>query len=202
MIEMLIALGMSFVVLTAATKFFTYQVQAMRTERVRRGAQMTARTALNFMTRQIELLGRDPQRVLFASMDTPALPPAIASAGGDSIHYRSNLSEDLDDVDTLDDWEDVTFEVSEGVVWVTQGTDDPLALTDGSTVKSSHVPDDGLAFEYFDGIGDPVVNMTSDASRASVGRIRLSLTVIGGPVGDDSGPSVTLSQDVFLRNAS
>jgi prepilin-type N-terminal cleavage/methylation domain-containing protein len=201
-VEMLIAMGLSAIVMTAATRFFSFQVSAMRTERVRRGAQMTARTALNFMVRHLELLGRDPQRVLFSSLDTPALPPAIATADASEIHYRTNLSEDLDDADTLDEWEDVTFSVSDGVVWITRGVAAPLALTDASQTAASHVADDGLALTYFDGDGDEVLNLVSDAARASVRRIRVSLTVRGGGADDDSGPSVTLSQDVFLRNVS
>lgn len=201
MVEMLIAVAMSAIVMSATTKFFAYQVGAMRTERIRRGAQMTARTALNFVVRQIELLGRDPQRVLFRSLDTPTLAPSIAAAGANSIHYRTNLSASLTDVDTLDQWEDVTFSVDEGVLWVRQGVADPLPLTDG-TATASHVADDGLDLVYFDGVGNLVVNLSSDAARASVRRIWVSLTVIGGATGDDSGPGVTLSQDVFLRNAS
>ena len=202
MIEMLVATVMSLVVMTAVTKFFTYQVTAMRTERVRRGAQMTARTALNFMVRHVELLGRDPQRVLFASLDTPALPPAIATADASEIHYRTNLSEDLGDTDALDEWEDVTFSVGDGVIWVTRGAAAPVALTDSSQSAASHVPDDGLVLAYFDGDGDEILNTVSDAARASIRRIRVSLTVLGGAAGEDSGPSVTLSQDVFLRNVS
>lgn len=199
---MLIALSISVVVMTAATKFFTYQVRAMHAERMRRGAQMTARTALNFMARHLELLGRDPQRVLFSSLDTPGLPPAIAAASTTSIHYSSNLSEDLDDVDTLDEWEDVTFSLADGIIWVTRGTNDPLALTDGSAAPTSHVPADGLALQYFDGTGDPVLDLAANDARSSIRRIRVSLTVMGGATGNASGPSVTLSQDVFLRNAS
>jgi hypothetical protein len=202
MIEMLIAMIMALIVMTAVTKFFTYQVSAMRTERVRRGAQMSARTALNFIVRHVELLGRDPQRVLFASLDTPALPPAIATAGASEIHYRTNLSEDLGDADALDEWEDVTFSVAEGVIWVTRGVAAPVALTDGSPSAASHVPDDGLALAYFDGDGDEILNTTDDAARAGIRRIRVSLTVRGGAAEDDAGPSVTLSQDVFLRNVS
>ena len=198
---MLIALSISMVVMTAATKFFAYQVSAMRTERIRRAAQLTARTALSFIVRQLELLGRDPQRVLFRSLDTPTLAPAIAAAGASSIHYRTNLSAALTDVDVLDQWEDVTFSVDEGVLWVRQGTQDPLPLTDG-TATACHVPDDGLDLLYFDGVGNPVVNLASDAARASVRRIWVSLRVIGGATGDDTGPSVTLSQDVSLRNVS
>ena len=199
---MLIAMVMSLIVMTAVTKFFTYQVSAMRTERVRRGAQMTARTALNFIVRHVELLGRDPQRVLFSSLDTPALPPAIATAGESEIHYRTNLSEDLGDTDALDEWEDVTFSVEDGIIWVTRGVAAPVALTDGSPSAASHVEDDGLALAYFDGDGDEILTTTAAADRARIRRIRVSLTVMGGAIGDDSGPSVTLSQDVFLRNVS
>ncbi len=202
MVEMLLALFISSIVMTAATMFFTQQVHAMRTARARRSAQMTARTALNFMVRQMELLARDPQRVLFSSMDTPTLPPAIAAADATSIHYRTNLSEDLDDVDIVDDWEDVTLSLQDNVLWVARGTDDPLPLTDGSTT-ASHVPDDGFELEYFDGDGDLIPDLTSTAARASVRRIRVTLTVTGGPVTQNANvPSITLSQDVLLRNAS
>ena len=88
------------------------------------------------------------------------------------------------------------------MLWVTRGVAAPVALTDDSAVQASHVEDDGLTFEYFDGTGDPVLTMTSDAARASIRRIKVTLTVTGGAAGDTSGPSVTLSQDVFLRNAS
>lgn len=202
LVEMLLALFISSIVMTAATMFFTQQVHAMRNARVRRSAQMTARTALNFMVRQLELLGRDPQRVLFSSLDTPALPPAIAAADATSIHYRTNLSEDLDDTDIADEWEDVTFSLDENVLWVARGTDDPLPLTDGSKT-ASHVPDDGFGLEYFDGDGDQIPNLTTPAARASVRRIRVTLTVTGGPVAEDGVvPSITLSQDVLLRNVS
>ena len=202
LVELLLSLVISSIVMTAATMFFTQQVHAMRNERARRSAQMTARTALSLMVRQLELLGRDPQRVLFRSLDTPTLPPAIAAASAASIHYRTNLSEDLDDADILDDWEDVTFWLDDNVLWVTRGSDDPLPLTDGSKT-ASHVPDDGFELEYFDGDGDPIADVTSAAARASVRRIRVSLTVFGGPVTQGTSvPSITLSQDVLLRNAS
>jgi hypothetical protein len=203
MVELLLALFISSIVMTAATMFFTQQVHAMRNERARRSAQMMARTALSFMVRQIELLGRDPQRVNFYSTDMPALPPAITTADATTIHYRTNLSEDLDDTDIADNWEDVTFAVGQNVIWVTRGTDDPLPLTDGSKT-ASHVPDDGFELEYFDGDGDPIPDLTSAAARASVRRIRVTLTVTGGPVTTpevDGVPSITLSQDILLRNA-
>jgi prepilin-type N-terminal cleavage/methylation domain-containing protein len=202
LVELLLAIFVGSIVLTAATMFFTQQVHAMRNARVRRSAQMTARTTLNLMVRQLELLGRDPQRVLFSSLDTPALPPAIAAADATSIHYRTNLSEALTDVDFADEWEDVTFSLDDNTIWVTRGANDPLPLTDGSKT-ASHVPDDGLELQYFDGDGDEIPNLTTPGARASVRRIRVTVTVNGGPVAaDGAAPSITLSQDVLLRNVS
>jgi hypothetical protein len=199
---MLVAVFVALVVMGASSTFFAYQVHAMRTERDRRAAQMAARFALHFMVRQLEQVGRDPERVLFSSLDDTTLPPAIASADATHIHYRTNLSIDDDDVDTLDAWEDVTFAHGAGAIWVTQGAGVPLALTDAGG-RASHVADGGLELRYFDGFGDPIPDLAGDDARASVRRIRVRLTVTGGSAeGADGAPVVTLSQDVFLRNAS
>jgi prepilin-type N-terminal cleavage/methylation domain-containing protein len=134
LIEALVAILVGAVVMTAVTQFFSFQLASMRVERERRSAQMTARTALAFITRQLEHIGRDPQRSLFANVDDTTLPPAIEAAGGDSIHYLTNLSEGLTDGDTTDAWEDVTFSRSNGCRSAQAGGEPPL--TDGTT--SSH----------------------------------------------------------------
>ena len=143
--------------------------------------------------------------VLVLTFALMAVAAVAALSGYTNILTASNLRAAAGakaDADTLDEWEDVRFSVSDGVVWVTRGVAAPLPLTDGSQTAASHVEDDGLALTYFDGDGDEILNTASNAARASVRRIRVSLTVRGGAAGDDSGPSVTLSQDVFLRNAS
>lgn len=116
---MLVAVLLGSIVMTTVTQFFSLQLAGIRVERTRRSAQMTARTALNFITRQLEHVGRDPQNVIFSHVNNAALPPAIAAAAGDSIRYRTNLSEALTDNDTLDAWEDVTFALTDGVIWAT-----------------------------------------------------------------------------------
>jgi prepilin-type N-terminal cleavage/methylation domain-containing protein len=201
--EVLAAVLLTTIVMTAATKFFAFQLGSMRTERTRRAAQMTARTALNFVVRQLEHAGRDPQAVLFSNAGNATLPPAIVAAGGASIHYRANLSTSTTDNDTLDDWEDVTFDTNGGVLRVTEGTGAPIPLTDGST-RASHVADGGLVLRYFNGAGQQVTNLSTATARASVRRINVSLTVVGGPPEGVTArtPRVTLSQDVFLRNVS
>jgi hypothetical protein len=203
MVEMLVATLLAGIVMSAGTKFFSYQLAAMRAERGRRAAQMTARTAVNFLGRQLEHVGRDPQRALFTNLDNTGLPPAIVNATGTWIRYRTNLSQDLEDQDTLDAWEDVTISHANGVVWVAQGGGGAVALTD-STIVGSHVGSGGLTFDYFDANGTAVTNLAPDAARASVRRIRVTLTVTAGPLATSTGstPRATLSQDVFLRNVS
>ncbi len=201
LIELLIGTLVGAVVMAAMTEFFSFQLAGMRTERTHRSAEAAARSAMIFMVRQLEHVGRDPQRVLFSQPDNRALPPAIVSAGPSSIHYLTNLSLDSGDNDTLDPWEDVTFQLGQGIIWATQGTGAPVALTDPEA-DGSHVPTGGLAFTFFDASGNQVTRLDDATARASVRRITVVVTVVGGPLGIDTGPRVTLSEDVFLRNPS
>ena len=173
----------------------------MRTERTHRSAETAARTALTFMARLLEHVGRDPQRVLFSQPDNRALPPAIVSAGSDNIHYLANLSQDAADNDTADSWENVTFQLDHGVIWSSQGSAARVALTDPEA-DGSHVPAGGLAFTFFDASGNRITSLANATARSNVRRIRIAVTVIGGPLGKDAGPRCTLSEDVFLRNPS
>jgi Tfp pilus assembly protein PilW len=202
-VEMLVAGLLGAIVMTATAQFFSFQLSTLRVERTRRSAQMVARTTLNFIVRQLEHAGRDPQGVLFSNIDNPALPPAIVAADGDSIRYRTNLSEDPTDNDTDDPWEDATFDNQSGVIRVAQGVAAPVAMTDG-TKNGSHVPANGLVLTYFDGAGAPVVDPLTNAALASIRRVAISVTVIGGEAATATAdsPRVTLSQDVFLRNLS
>lgn len=201
LLETVVAMLIGSIVMTAVTTFFTFQLASMRKQRARRAAQMTARTTLNFITRQVEHVGRDPQRVLFASADNTTLPPAIITAGAHSIHYQTNLSASLTDQDATDPFEDVTLAVGNGVIWFTQGNGTPAALSDGTTLNS-HVASNGLTFSYFDVAGTAVANPTTATARASVRRIDVRVTVIGGALAAETAgaPRVTLTQNVFLRN--
>jgi len=201
--ELLVAALLGTIATTATVQFFTVQMAALRVETSRTTAQLTARTALDLIVRHLEHVGRDPQHGLFSNLDNAALPPAIAAAGATSIHYRTNLSIDPNDNDTIDAWEDVTFSHASGTIWMTQGAGTPAPLT-SEDKRRSYVPTSGLAFAYYDGDGDPVTSLATAAARARVRRISISVTVVGGPeaVSDPHMPRVTVSQDVFLRNLS
>jgi hypothetical protein len=159
---------------------------------------MVARNALNLIARQLGHAGRDPNLSLFS-----AAAPAIEVAQTDMIRYRTNLSKAESDNDTNDDWEDVTFQYSDGVIWVSQGGGAAAALTD-ETGQRSYVPANGLTFTYFDGDGNVVTPGDSAVERASIRGVRVAISIVGGP--DDGEPAdqpqITISQDVFLRNLS
>jgi len=199
LIELLVAVVTVLLALTALMQFFSFQLTSVRAEHIRRSAQMTARNTLNLIARQLEHVGRDPNLLLFS-----AAAPAIEIADTDNIRYRTNLSEAQTDNDTDDDWEDVTFQYDDGVIWVShQGGGEVVALTD-ETRQQSYIPANGLTFTYLDGDGDVVLAGGDAAARASIRYINVSISVIGGPDdgNPDDQPQVTISQDVFLRNVS
>lgn len=198
LLELLVAVVTGMVAMTALIQFFSFQVNSMKTENMRRSAQITARNALNFIARQLEHVGRDPNQSLFS-----AAAPAIQAATVNMIHYRTNLSATPSNNTTTDNWEDVTFQYASGVISVTEGTQAATPLTD-DTGQKSYIPANGLTFTFFDTNGNVVAALGTAAARASIRRINVSLTVIGGPNDGtpDDQPQVTISQDVYLRNVS
>lgn len=196
-IELLVSLLLLSVSMAALIMFFSAQTNAFRMENARRAAQMTARGAMTFIVRQLENVGRNPNPIFTTAA------PAIQAAEASTLHYLANLSTDWDDTDTDDAWEDVmfTYDAALQAVVFDDGVN-VYALTDDSATPKSYVPSGGLVFLYFDKDGNVVAPGGSAAARASIRRIKVSLTV-NGVVPDGYGePAVTLSQDVYLRNVS
>jgi prepilin-type N-terminal cleavage/methylation domain-containing protein len=197
LIELLVSLLIVSVSMTALITFFSAQTTALRIENARRAAQMTARGAMNFIVRQLENVGRNPNPIFTSAA------PAIQSAEANSLHYLTNLSTDWTNIDTADAWEDVTFEYDAATQTVV--IDDGVnvyALTDDSATQKAYVPTGGLQFTYYDDDGNVVAPGGGAADRASIRRIKVSLTVNGVVPYGYNEPVVTLSQDVYLRNVS
>ncbi|MBI3304083.1 MAG: prepilin-type N-terminal cleavage/methylation domain-containing protein [Deltaproteobacteria bacterium] len=198
LVELLVALLMGSVILTALLSFFRFQTISMRIENARRAAQVTVRGALNFIVRDLEHIGRDPHLSLFT-----AAAPALQEAEDDSIHYLANLSSDWADNDDTDTWENVAFQYNsstQAIEVVQGGTTYPL--TDDGENQKSYVPSGGLSFTYFDKDGNIVAPGGNATARASIRRINVSVAVRGVVPAGHPEPEVTLSQDVFLRNVS
>src|SRR5262249_43341666 len=154
--ELLVALVISAITLTALLSFFSLQTKAMRAENARRAAQITARGTLSFIVRELEHIGRDPHGSLFT-----ADSPAILAANEDSLHYRANLSQDWT-ADPNPAWEDVIFQYDPSqwqieVVRQVGGEWTTSALTDDrGDQQKSYVPHGGLVFTYYDADGNVV----------------------------------------------
>lgn len=198
LVELLVALLMGSITMTALMSFFSFQTTSMRLENANRATQMTSRGALNFIVRDLEHIGRDPHLSLFT-----AAAPALQEAEDDSIHYLANLSSDWADNDDTDTWENVAFQYNsstQAIEVVRGGTTYPL--TDDGENQKSYVPSGGLSFTYFDKAGNIVAPGGNAAARASIRRINVSVAVRGVVPAGHPEPEVTLSQDVFLRNVS
>jgi prepilin-type N-terminal cleavage/methylation domain-containing protein len=195
LIELLVSLLVVSVTMTALLSFFSYQTTALRVENARRAAQMTARGAMNFIVRQLENVGRNPNPIFTTAS------PAIQEAEEDSLHYLTNLSTTWTDTDTSDTWENMTFsyDAASRAVVFNNGAN-TYALTDDGATQHSYVPTGGLVFTYYDDEGNEVAPGGNAAARASIRRIRVSLTVNGVAPGGYDDPVVVLSQDVDLRN--
>lgn len=206
-IEMLVSMAVSGILMAALTSVLSLHATTMSVEDAHRAAQTTARGTLEFIVRQLSHIGRvnvivDPLAVPFTAAD-----PAILNATADSIRYRTNLSADSADYDTLDAGEDVGFSYSASyaAIWFNDYNvaGNTSALTSIGDRRKSYIPAGGLGFTYFDADGNAVVANTIPA-RASIRRITVTLTVRGIdpqlPQGHADEPKVVLSQNIFLRN--
>lgn len=194
LVELMAALLIGSVTMTALMTFFSVQTSNLRLENTRRETQTTARMALDFLVRHLSHIGRDPNGGLAG-----ANVEAIETATDASIHYYTNLSDNWADTDAADAWEDMTLTFSGGALSVNDvNGGGSLVLTGNPKVSITD-----LFFTYFDKDGNVLdTPVATTANRASIRRINVSLTVEGNVSGDDPTPSVTLSQDVFLRNRS
>jgi Tfp pilus assembly protein PilW len=190
--ELLVAAFVGVVLMAAVVQFFSMQLRATRVETARVTAQVTARATLQLLARHLEHIGRDPQHSLFWSVDDHTLAPAIVAASGDALHYRTNLSASPSDTDSAD-----------GTIWATPVAGTPAPVTSSQKTRS-YVPPGGLSFEYWDGGGQTLTDLSTAPARANVRRIRVTVTVIGGSEGaqQPGAPRTTVSQDVYLRNLS
>ena len=198
LIELLVSLLISSVVMGSLMTFFFQQLSAMRLENARRTAESVARGCLNFIARDLEVIGRDPHLSLFSSA-----APAISAAEETSLHYHANLSSDWADTDDSDDWEDVTFQYNasaQAIEVIRGGT--TYALSESSGNRKTYVPSGGLTFTYYDRNGNVVASGGGAPERASIRRVNVAISVRGEAPPGYTEPTITFSRDVFLRNVS
>jgi len=171
LVELLIAMCVGLIVVTASYGFFTEQNQAYKVQEQVSELQQNVRTAMETMVREIRMTGYD-------TYNTPKVA-GIVSAGANTIHFTQNITrtnppyapdEDIDDPN-----EDVTYFL--GATGYPNclmrkarqrtGTTTASALTDSVLAENIQ----SISFQYYD---------ASDAVTAVLANIRkIEITLVG-----------------------
>jgi type II secretory pathway component PulJ len=174
--ELMLAMGIMMVVITAIISLFTSLNRMYTTQGVAAGVQQVARTGIDIMTRNIRMAGFDP-------LGTKAA--GIFQADADNIRFKYDTNGD-GTIDTDGD-EDIAYRVSNNqLVQEKNGGGISYPMID-------HVSD--LTFRYLD--ADDMETTDLDAIRT----VEVSLTV-EEPAGRDRVLSRTYSTRVICRNLS
>ena len=181
--ELLIAMGIMLVVVTAIISLFTSLNRMYTTQGVAAGVQQVARTGIDIMTRNIRMAGFNPLNIN---------PVGIVQADSNSIRfqYDTNGSGTISTNATGDDNEDMAYLLNENNQLIRQ--------LNGNTTSNQSLVDNviALAFRYFDEDGETVIG-----DPAAIRSVEVSLTV-EEPAGRDKVLSRTYSTRVICRNLS
>jgi type IV pilus assembly protein PilW len=174
--ELMVAMGIMMIVLTAIISLFTSLNRMYTTQGVAAGVQQVTRAGIDIMTRNIRMAGLDPLGINTIG---------IVQATADTIRFRYDTDGD-GTIDTHGD-EDIAYSLDadkKQLVHKKNGSGTPYPMID-------HV--DGLAFSYLDADGDTV---TTDLN--AIRTVVVSLTV-DEPAGRDRVRR-TYSTRVICRN--
>lgn len=184
LIELIIAMTVTLVLMTAACTLLAQALGIRTRENRRSDALADAQRALNIMSREIANSG-------FGLTDNGIV---AADSAVSTIRVRANLNGDaaVDDPD-----EDVTY--------VYQAT--PLAIVrydrNAGTATSLASAIDSLTITYFDNAGAVIANNPLTAANTpNVTRVRIALSVTLRATQGQPASAVQLTSDVALRNSA
>ena len=178
LVELMVAMGIMLIVLTAIISLFTSLNRMYTTQGVAAGVQQVTRAGIDIMTRNIRMAGFNPLNLTHIG---------ILEAASDSIRFAYDTDED-GNIATNGD-EDVGYLLNADNQLIQQRNGN--SATNQSLVD--HVSD--LTFRYLD--ADDMETSDTDAIRT----VEISLTV-EEPAGRDGVLSRTYSTRVICRNLS
>ncbi|MEW5948773.1 MAG: prepilin-type N-terminal cleavage/methylation domain-containing protein [Thermodesulfobacteriota bacterium] len=159
LVELLIAIAISGIVLSAVSSLFIMQNKSYSVQEQVAEMQQNARAAMDIMTREIRTAGCDP---------TGSANAGIVSAASDSINFTQDITDDAGtgnpDGDTADANENITYSLytSSGIQKIgrdTGGGNQPVA----ENIQA-------LTFAYYDSAGN------TTAVPADIRQIELTIT--------------------------
>jgi type II secretory pathway pseudopilin PulG len=166
LLEVLVALGVSLVVVGAVLAFQSYQLTTLGAQARQVDLQGTARSVVDLVAREVRSTGRNPQC-------QPALG-GLASASKSGLQLQTDLT---GDGQVTGDNEDITYQLdqtSKSVVRIDNVKSRTDTLVDGVDIS-------GSGFRYFDGAGNELnasgTGGLDPVQRANVRRVRFDLVM-------------------------
>jgi prepilin-type N-terminal cleavage/methylation domain-containing protein len=176
--ELMLAMGIMLIVLTAIISLFTSLNRMYTTQGVAAGVQQVTRAGIDIMTRNIRMAGFDP-------LDTKTI--GIVEAAESNIRFKYDTDEDGT----------IATDGDEDIAYLLNADNQLIQQKNGNSASNQslvdHVSD--LTFRYLD--ADDMETSDPDAIRT----VEVSLTV-EEPAGRDKVVSRTYSTRVICRNLS
>jgi type II secretory pathway component PulJ len=189
LLEVLVALGLSLVVVGAIAAFQNFQLTTLRGQAKQIDLQSAARSVVDLVAREVRRAGKNPK--------------CDSTIGGveTATHQTLRIQTDLDGNGSISGPnENVTYELDSAQKIVTRN--DPAG--GGLSVLIDGVDLEGSGFRYFDGNGTELAAGTSgldQAQRGQIRRVRFDLVMAGtsGKAGS-TVPRARASTNLDLRN--
>ena len=187
LIELMIAIGVTLIVMVTATTLLSSSLRIRTRENQKSDALADAQRALNIMSRDIGNSG--------FGLDTNGI--VIADSGQTAIRMRSNITNT--NATSSDQDEDVTYVFQGGNAIVRYDpASNPTTVSLASRINS-------LQISYYDysynSSGTLVTSGPNSAPTTNTGRVRITIGVTLDAVGTQAAAQVQLTSDVTLRNA-
>ncbi len=193
LIEMVVVMLMLSITMAAFYSVYRMQTRSLKGQENRLEAQQTARSALDFMVREIRNAGYFPETVTDAN--------CFAGQGGiqtaDSQTFRFHYDFSPPDGDCGGGNEDIAFGYNNATKDITRAVNGgaPESLTDGNATD--------LTLAYFAQDGTPLTSFPLNAAdRASIKRVNITVKVESKNMYDEFGGALAaeMTTNVDLRN--
>jgi len=194
LIETFVAMFMLSITMAAFYSVYRMQTRSLKGQENRLEAQQTARSALDFMVRELRNARYNPQNEDDGNGcgDGAAGRPGIVTATATTLHfsYDANGNGDCAGVG-----ENVRYSFNAAAGDVTRTADGSAeVLTDGNATD--------LTLAYFDQAGTPFAFPLNATDMASIKRVSISVTIESKNMADKFGGALTatMATNVDLRN--
>jgi len=197
--DVLIGGALSLIAISTAQSAFVTQTRALETQSAYSQSQNTTRTVLDLITRELRMAAYDPSglAIPLTTGSCPAVKLGIMEATGTRLKFRQDLN---GDGDVSDSGETVTYDLSEGNIRRQDGAATPVVLV-------NDVPQNGLAFRYFDtahaelGSGTLTQNQRNCVAKVMI-TVRATTTAAHAEAGHAAVHTSIAESEVAIRNLS